>query len=476
MKKPLLLAFAFIFSITLVRGQIADGSLLENNIIVTDMDGNQWDLFSILDEGKTVVLDLFAEWCPPCWTYHNSHALANLYNQYGPDGTDELMVIGVETDPSTPITSLTGGAGSTYGWDWTAGTPYPLANQNIGGIFQQGYYPYIIRICPNRQIFELGQASAPSIYSQIGSCLSAEGEINPHILSYTGETESCGAIELAVKFQNLGTQTLESNTFEVKVAGEVVMTSEWTGSLEPYQLTNFTLGELSIAQNTVVQITTGADDEFPDALTKSLTFGGPPTTTQITVRVTPDNNPEETTWEVVDASGTVVKSGGPYDSSQSGTPQFSTFNIELGCHQFIIYDEGGDGMSGAGMFLVFDSESQVITGGGASAWSEKKTSFNAVTQIVGVSDVSPGGSVRFFPNPSTGEIKLDLDLLHADEVELRVHDMSGRLVFNRDFGRIGAGANQRTIDLGALNPGVYFAEITAGSGNLRVGHKIVLTR
>lgn len=472
-KRAALVLLGLVAAVSL-QGQIEDGSFLEENIIITDMDGNEHDVFAMLDSGKTVVLDLFAEWCGPCWSYHNSGALESLYHQYGPEGTDELMVIAVETDASTPASVLTGGAGSSYGWNWAAGTSYPLANQNIGGIFEQAYYPYIIRICPNRQIYEVGQSSASSIYSQVNTCVSAQGDVNPTIIDYIGATESCGAIDLVVRFQNLGHQTLESSNFDVYVDGDLEMTAEWSGSLAPYGIEEFELGVLDFNQDVQLEIATGADDEFPDSYTTMINFGGPPSTNEVTVRVTLDGDPEETSWKIFDALGTEVAAGGPYQSSQAGTTIFTTVNLELGCHQFVLSDEAGDGFNGGNYFL-FDSESTVISGGGGAGWTVISASFE-VTSLVGIDNATPAGRVDIYPNPSQGQINLDLSPTQAQVLEMRVIDMTGKTVYRRDLGALPSGLTRKTVDLRDLNPGVYFVEIHAPEGDLRLGDKIVITQ
>ena len=82
--------------------QIPNGSTAPN-FTVTDINGNVISLYSLLDQGKTVYLDVFATWCVPCWNYHNSHALRDIWEQYGPPGTDEAYVISIEGDATTSI-------------------------------------------------------------------------------------------------------------------------------------------------------------------------------------------------------------------------------------------------------------------------------------------------------------------------------------------------------------------------------------
>lgn len=50
----------------------------------------------------------------------------------------------------------------------------------------------------------------------------------------------------------------------------------------------------------------------------------------------------ERTWEVVDADGTTVVSGGPYPDNTYG-PYVESFTLADGCYTFTIYDSYGDG-------------------------------------------------------------------------------------------------------------------------------------
>ncbi|HRI58176.1 MAG TPA: redoxin family protein, partial [Saprospiraceae bacterium] len=107
MKRILLLLAFSIAGWTVVHAQLPSGSTAPD-FTVTDLDGNTYNLYTLLDEGKTVYLDFFATWCGPCWNYHNTHAFRDLWDTYGPPGTNEAMVFSIEGDASTNTACLYG--------------------------------------------------------------------------------------------------------------------------------------------------------------------------------------------------------------------------------------------------------------------------------------------------------------------------------------------------------------------------------
>ena len=96
---------------------------------VTDLDGNQINLYAdILDQGLIAVVDVSATWCGPCWNLHQSHALEDLHQAYGPNGTNQLRVIFYEGDASPTQADLEGTGPSTIG-NWLEGVTYPIINE-----------------------------------------------------------------------------------------------------------------------------------------------------------------------------------------------------------------------------------------------------------------------------------------------------------------------------------------------------------
>jgi len=64
----------------------------------------------------------------------------------------------------------------------------------------------------------------------------------------------------------------------------------------------------------------------------------------ITMELTLDLFGSETTWELKDANGSIVGSGGPYEDKQEGVVISETFCLPTGCYTYSIFDSRSDGL------------------------------------------------------------------------------------------------------------------------------------
>ena len=119
-----------------------------HDFTVTTLNNQTIHLQDWLDSGYYVLLDISAVWCGWCWYLHSAHVLETLYQNYGPNGTDEMRVLWVEGDDETATSLIYGGSGSQG--DWTSGASYPIANDdNIASLYSVTGFPTVLLICPS---------------------------------------------------------------------------------------------------------------------------------------------------------------------------------------------------------------------------------------------------------------------------------------------------------------------------------------
>ncbi|WP_020538535.1 zinc-dependent metalloprotease [Lewinella cohaerens] len=103
---------------------------------------------------------------------------------------------------------------------------------------------------------------------------------------------------------------------------------------------------------------------------------GPCNDNAVTVTITLDNYPEETSWTITNAGGSVVASGGTYGSEPDGSTVVENLCLVDGCYDFNIFDSYGDGICcsyGNGSYTVTSSGGTEASGG--SFGSSETTNF-----------------------------------------------------------------------------------------------------
>ena len=239
-----------LFSSTFLFAQLEPGSTAPD-FTITDTDGVTHNLYDILDEGKPVLLDLFATWCGPCWSFAETGVFDEFDELYGANGDNSAFTIAVESDPSTSVAELTS---SDLG-DWTSLIHYPLANDDqIGDAYALAYYPTIYLICPDRTVTEIGQGPASGYWTVetlaqevfVNTCPEPVEGLNAMMQSYDGDLVSCGGdkIEPVVTILNMGTEDMTACSIETIIGGSVVNTYDWTGSLATFGSDQVTLSEI----------------------------------------------------------------------------------------------------------------------------------------------------------------------------------------------------------------------------------------
>ena len=484
MKKNLLIAIVALFSFNNAQAQLPDGSVAPDWTLI-DLNGTSHNLYTYLDNGYTVFIDFSATWCGPCWGYHISGALENLYVDHGPAGmlnvspttTDDVMVFFIEGDEST-LAALQGGAGSQG--DWITGTPYPILptyagtnSTQVTSDYEIGYWPTVYKICPDRIVTECGQSSNP--YPLVSACPPPASDNNDaRTFAYAGETLTCeGNIVPEIMIQNYGIVNLTSLTIQVSVNGNVVSTTPWTGNLATYATDNITLPALTgLASNDAVTINTtlpnGVVDANPannPAIAFNVTLATQNTDTDVTVQIVTDAYGSETTWKIKNATGVTVLSGGPYANlgaagTTTQTPVAGTLAINT-CHTFTIYDSWGDGINGgygAGSFTITDGNGTILASGGVFT-EEDGDAFKTGGGVLAINDLA--SNLAIYPNPVKDVLTIEGNYTSVD-----VFDMFGKLVLSSEY--------TKNINVSTLANGIYMLNITTEKGTQT--QKITITK
>ena len=480
MKKSFLQIFILLAGVLLtgrqLSAQLDDGSIAPDWTL-TDINGTEWNLYELLNQNKTVFLDYSAVWCGPCWSYHTSGNLEALYDEYGPDGTDEVMVFMIEADGFSTMDELYGISGVTQG-DWVTGTPYPIVLTHIGEDsysavidYSIGYFPTIYRICPDRIIKEVGQANTDALYDGIINCDFATVNNDPSIIGYTGIENSCSAVDLTVDIQNMGFDPLTSCTIKAFNDGVEVLSYDWTGNLSTFDIEEVNIGTytpVSPSTDLDIEITSADEDVTNNTVSTSISYEDGVTQT-IHLEFKTDNYPTQLRWEIRDENDDVIFNDGPYASADKNEVVFDedlTF-AAFGCYTFTCYDTGGEGIASPGYFEIRSSDDHFIADNKPNFGTKQTIALKAEDQTA-IEDVPVIDDVLVYPNPVNQLFNVYVDLTNSTDINLNVVDLLGNTVMNIANENAVAGAHQYQVNASTLASGIYFVKVNSGDVNKTV--------
>ena len=275
--------------------------------------------------------------------------------------------------------------------------------------------------------------------------------------------------DLEVTFKNYGNIALTSLDINYSINGGTTTTYPWTGNLSSGGTETVTIPQISVTpintNNVDVSISNpnGNSDQNVANNNMSTTFNGmyDAPNGQISIDVTTDNYPSETTWELKE-NGVIISTGGPYSSSG---PQPTTYaTITPGnCYTFIMKDSYGDGILAPGNFKVKDVNNGTIVWGGTNSptgnfTSEVTTYFETESTSVSVEEVN--SEISIYPNPVKDNI-----YVNGEFDKIKLYDVFGKLVFE---------GNDKVINTKNLSNGIYI--INLNSNNNIITKKVTISK
>ena len=482
--------FAVLAISSTALAQLPSGSIAPD-FTATDINGEEWNLYDLLDEGNTVILDFSATWCGPCWNYALGGTLEDMYSTFGPEGTGDLYVFYLESDDSTTDADLNGTGTATTG-DWVSITNFPIIDNasNIFDSYSNTYYPTIYTVCPDGtpnattgemeySLVESGQATFEGhVAAAFMDCSNSITGAAP-LMAYNGETSSCGGAEwmASTSVSNLGSDDVTAMIFAVELNGVAQSDVTWAGVLSNGGNETVDLGtysEIGTFDYSLMSVN-GADW---NAEGSAAIVGSTEATSYVQVRITTDNWPEETGWMITDANGTYVDGVATGDLAGQNDTEFS-WDVALDlneCYVFTMTDSYGDGLyasqwgdyvDGVASIVSMDGMDEVgvvldYNGASGVEFAELVAGME-VTSVTGITENDLTSSVNVFPNPFTDNTTLSFSAAEAGQAAVVVYNLIGEKVIEMNLGNIAAGTQSLQLNFSSLEAGIYLVNLNAGN-------------
>src|SRR5574344_523342 len=274
-----------------------------------------------------------------------------------------------------------------------------------------------------------------------------------------------------LKVRNIGQDTIKSMVIDTRVFGLSNITN-WEGEIAPFQtaeIPNLPVLELQNGIQNEVDVLIRSINGIPTDLREITTFKKPaPARNGLTLNLTLDQYGTETTWNIKNSSGAVLKSGGPYTNGTTDRLKVVDLTItESDCYTFTINDQYSDGINsgyGVGGYFILDGQGDtiVVSDGKFGASEVKKIGYG---DYIGLEEVSLNEvSMTIYPNPAKDNATIDITLSQNSVATIKVVDLMGRNVI--DLGTKSMKAGQNTIELNTsnLNNGMYFVKVASENG------------
>lgn len=485
MKKLLFTTLALLLATAHINAQLANGSVCPD-FTATDVNGNEWNLYDLLDADKKVIINLFTAWDASSWSYYQSEELQSFDSTYGSLGSEEVQIIFIEIEELNSPAQLYGPAmgGTDYSiatqGDWVTDNPFPVVDSaGLGELLEIAYFPTVYYVCPDRLIYTIGQYSSTQLETHLmqAACEPATFATDP-MISYAWAMSNCetGETFVTVGLKNFGTEVLTATTLQLS-DGESIYPFPWTGNLNTYQSEELTFGPLDLPYKKSYHLVISTLDE--NTANSDITFdaGVALSADTLELELLLDAWPEEISWQILNHLGDVVLEN---EEDYLIDYELATENFSLsgdGCYTFKIMDESGDGLNGS-QWGAFDGRCSlksynyldslaytILDYDGSYGFDVLSAEFEVNNDVALNIRLNNAMMKDFsvFPNPTNGQVNVRYTLESSEVVQLEMRDVMGKLMLQENLGNKTPGVQQQTLSLEAMPSGIYMMSLKYGS-------------
>ena len=260
-----------------------------------------------------------------------------------------------------------------------------------------------------------------------------------------------GEEEPKIVLTNFGSNNLTSAELDVLINGESVRTLTWNGNLSTFASEVVDLGEISfpVEENNLMEVKiTSVNGDIDEAQTNdiaSINIEGSPDIVGKVIKLIlrTDSNPEETTWKVTNVwSGEVIAEGGPYEDANHNYTEVIEITGD-GCYDLTIYDAGGNGFSGSGVYGLKAGNATLFTGKAFGDHESNEFSY----EVVASADEASITTTSIYP--TSGMVSIVCD----GEQMVTIYNMAGQRVYD------GMSNGYLQTDLKAYGAGIYAIQV-----------------
>ncbi|MFK5854734.1 MAG: Omp28-related outer membrane protein [Bacteroidota bacterium] len=283
-------------------------------------------------------------------------------------------------------------------------------------------------------------------------------------VSNVPEKSCTGSLAPSVVLRNNGNEDLTSLTMFYQVNEGSLETFDWTGTLAFFENETVELPMIYFtpAEENSLKIYSenpnGNPDQYPlNDTTIQLIPEADYTPSSVTLFFRCDNNPEETTWKLLNSEGNVVYEGGPY--STPGHTFTEEFELDgFSCYQFYVYDEGGNGLDSPGFFVLYHGSNNNIIQGIGDFGSVIGTDFST-DNGTGLDDLEMNAEVNVYPNPFGDYTNISFTTKESSHIRVKMFNVFAEIVYQSDEGVQGQGKQLIKIEGKGFENGVYFVQL-----------------